>query len=728
MPDNEAAKDTGSPEEKLLRQVREDFAYCRSYWRENYDEAAKDMDCMAGIPPKEFSDDRSGRPCIWPDETSQYIKQANNNLRQNKRGIRVSARSEDATDKDAEHRQAYIRGIEYASKAQSVYSTVFESCTECGFGFARIKLVVTGPKGEQEPRICRIPNWATVYPDPDAIEADFSDSNIYFVLDRMRESVFQRKFKNAKKQSFTAEDRQVAPDWLQGDSIVVAEYWVREEVEAEDGEKTYEVRQYLVNGVEFLHSADTDDEKDKDGIPCRKWIGSRIPIPAMIGEEIYVKEGGQSKRRIISMIRRGRTAQQMMAYIASQEQEEFSQAPRAPYQGWKGTFDSEQHKNLHKDPRAYVEFTLPLDWPEGWGPPPMPTRNQYAPNIQAYEIAYERWRRSHQAAIAGNPLPTDAQKINDKSGVALEKIQDAGAVGAFHFTDNFVRFLTNTGLQLNELITKLAELDSLPKQVLGRNKKDEDVRIKVATKGSAPMKGSVPPESSEHLPEADVFFAHRGQFEVSVGDGPNYESEREAGSAFADKMWEVAAQLGLPPQITMKLLALATRLKNVGALGDEIAELLSPPDQNNLPPQAQAMIGQLKGQLQQAMAEVQQLRLEKLGKVVEMQGRSALADKDFAARMSEADKDRETKLAVAEITTKAQSISERVSAVEDLMKQFHSQAHELSMAIQQHQQAKEIAAQNAATQSQAQASDQAQQAAMTAQTQPQEQPDTEATA
>src|SRR5579863_2839871 len=156
-------------EEKILKQGREDFKYCQSYWRENYDEAAKDMDCMAGIPPKEFSEDRAGRPCIWPDETSQYIKQANNSLRQNKRSINVSPRSEDATDKDAEHRQAYMRGIEYASKAQSIYSTVFESCTECGFGFARIALVITGPKGEQEPRIKRIPNWSTVYPDPDAM-------------------------------------------------------------------------------------------------------------------------------------------------------------------------------------------------------------------------------------------------------------------------------------------------------------------------------------------------------------------------------------------------------------------------------------------------------------------------------------------------------------------------------------------------------------------------------
>ena len=41
MPDKDLEKQVGNEDEKLLKQAREDFAYCRSYWRENYDEAAK---------------------------------------------------------------------------------------------------------------------------------------------------------------------------------------------------------------------------------------------------------------------------------------------------------------------------------------------------------------------------------------------------------------------------------------------------------------------------------------------------------------------------------------------------------------------------------------------------------------------------------------------------------------------------------------------------------------
>ena len=115
-----------------------------------------------------------------------------------------------------------------------------------------------------------------------------------------------------------------------------------------------------------------------------------------------------------------------------------------------------------------------------------------------------------------------------------------------HITDNLVGGIANTGRQVNELITKLAKLDSLPKQLLGRDQKDEDRTLHVM-----PQSETMPdrPASSEHLDEADVFFAHRGQFEVTVSDGPNYQSQREEASAFSDTLLQTLPSMGLPPQI-----------------------------------------------------------------------------------------------------------------------------------------------------------------------------------
>lgn len=650
-------------DEELLKELREDFAYAQSYWRENYDEAEKDMDCVLCIPPEDFKNDRAGRPCLWPDEVSQYVNQTNNNLRQTKRAIKVSPRSEDAKDVDAEHRQAYIQGIEYASKAQSIYATAFESCVECGFGYWRVQLVVTGPDGEQEPRIRRIPNWATVFPDPDAQESDFSDSNMYFVTDTMRRSTFARRYPKAKKRSFEGADVERAPGWLDRDNITVAEWWKREERIGEDGVKHYTVTQRITNGLEILEE--------------HEWIGSWIPIIGCFGLEKYKRAGGTSKRMFLSLVRRARGSQQMLAYIASQEAEEFGMAPRAPLQGYKGQFDSQLHMHLNKVPTAYVEFMLPTDWEPQWGPPPLPTRPQFIPNAQAYEVAFERWRRSIQASMGVMPLPTSAQRQNEKSGIALTKIQSQESIGSFHFTDNFVRALTNTGIQVNELITELAKLDSLPKQVLGLDQKGQDRTLHIAAQSGAEgignsEQGTGQAADSQHLPEADLFFAHRGEFEVAISDGPSDLSQRDEVSEFVDTLLQTLPSLGLPPQLMQQIIAIAIRLKNVGTYGDEIADLLAPPNAQDIPPQARALLSQVQSQLQMAMQEVQQLKLEKLGKVTEIQGKMALADQD-----------NETKVLIAEISTKAQNLQERMAAWEDMMAQFHAQAHDQGMATQQ---------------------------------------------
>ena len=678
-------------DEALLKECREDFMYAKSYWQENYDESKKDMDAVLCIPPESFRNDRAGRPCLWPDELSQYINQTNNNLRQTKRAIKVSPRNEEAKDQDAEHRQAYIQGIEYASKAQSIYATAFESTVECGFGFWRVNLLVTGPKGEQEPRIRRIPNWSTVLPDPDAKEADFSDAMLYFVTDSMRQTVFARRYPKAKKRSFEGADIQLAPGWFNGENITVAEWWKRREItgaewrkraaelgygapeegagegketDEADGIKHWAVTQRITNGLEILET--------------HEWIGSWIPIIGCFGLEKYKSDGNTAKRLFLSLIRRARDSQQMLAYIASQEAEEFGMAPRAPLMGFKGMFDPDKHKFIHKQPMAYIEVNVPDDWNPQWGPPPIPTRPQFQPNAQAYESAFQQWRMSIQAAVGVTPLPTAAQRATEKSGIALQRIQSQESMGSFHFTDNFVRALTNTGIQINELITELAKLDSLPQTVLGKDQKGADIQMKIAQQPAAPGSGEAAGEGapadadSQQLPEEKLFFAHRGEFEVAISDGPSEMSQRDEVSDFVDTLLTSLPQLQIPPPLLQQIVAIAIRLKNIGTYGDEIADLLAPPQGQEVPPQARAMVLQLQGQLKAAQAEIQQLSLEKMAKITEFQGKMALADKQ-----------QETQMLVAEITTRAQNLNERMSAFEDMMKQWHSQAHDLALQMQQ---------------------------------------------
>ena len=298
---------TESPTEQLLKDIREDFAYFRDYWRENYEEAKTDLRFVSGDPweqdeRREREDNK--RPVVCPDELDQYLNQAINNLRQNQLAIKVEPAGEQAKDEDAERRSDIIRGIEYQSNAQSAYSNAYSSAINCGFGYFRITTKIVSKEKEVNPVIKIIPNPLSVYLDPNAKELDFSDQKRCFVLDLMRKSDFERKYPKAQSKGFTAQDfaSADASAWFDGKAVVVAEYWRVDDYDP-DTQEGGKVTQYITNGVEILEKHD--------------WPGKWIPIIPVLGKELYVPSGGDVKRMFYSMIRKARGAQMMMAYIAS---------------------------------------------------------------------------------------------------------------------------------------------------------------------------------------------------------------------------------------------------------------------------------------------------------------------------------------------------------------------------------------------------------------------------
>lgn len=676
--DNEAR---GGQDDELLREIREDYTYFRDFWRDNHEEAKTDLRFIAGDPwdtdaRRERED--NNRPVLSPDELSQYQNATINNLRQNKRAIKVNPEGSGATDKDAERRGSIIRGIEYKSNAQSAYTNAFENEINCGMGFFRITTKIISKDNEVEPRIRQIDNPLSVLLDPNAKEADFSDQKRCFVIDIMRQRDFIKKYPAAQKRSFAADEISAAPDWFQAENILVAEYWrIDNYDENGDGGK---VTQYITNGLEILEKTD--------------WPGSWIPIIAAMGKKVYRPVGSEMKLYYYSQIRLARGPQMMLAYIASQEAEEFGMAPRAPFVGYVGQFetDADAWTTANKVPRSFLQVDPMVDGASGQVLP-LPSRPQFTPNAQAYEISKESWRRAVQASMGITPLPTAAQRQNEKSGVALDKIQSQQAVGSFHFTDNFDRAIENAGRQLNELITKVMDT---PRQVGVRQPDDSHDMMHVVPKGN-PMPQSEP--GQQPIGPDDVFDPQKGEFGVTISTGMSYQSQREEASAFVDLLIQELGNLPIPPQAKATLLARAISLKDIGPIGDEIAKIIDPQgDGEPVPPQAQQMIAQLQEQLKALNAAcqhyeqvIQQMQMKQDAKVV-----------DNEAKMSIEKMKIEAQLAVAEISTKAQNLNERLAFVEDLAKQFHAQAHDVAMqaqGAQQNQDTQQQAADNQSAQS-----------------------------
>lgn len=736
--------ESSSSKEGLLVQIREDYKFCLDYWSYNREQSADDMRYVVNKPwTQDEIQARAGRPCLAPDEISQYLKQCTNNYRQNKREGKVIPRGDGASDQDAERREAIIRGIQYQSNAQAAHTTAFEAAVEVAMGYWGLttRRIPNGNGFDVEPRIRRIPNPFTVLLDPEAREADFSDQNICFVTDLYRKAAFQSKFPNAKKTSFTVEDEKMAPDWFKGDQIVVAEAWRRRlkssrkrlkvkgaagdtlvyEDELRDGDKPdvldertenkYEVIQYITNGVEIIDKV--------------VWPGSWIPVIPVVGEEKYEQEsGGQSKRVFMSLTRRMKVPQKMLCFIASQEAEEFSMAPRSPLLLWEGqeSADKKALDNLNTSPRPYVRLKRNVD---GQGQDDLPGggRLPFEPNAQAYEISRESWRRSIQAAAGITPLPTAAQRQNEKSGIALEKIQDQEAIGSFHFTDNMDRALENETRQLNELITLV--MDS-PREVSVRNADETHSTLRVGAaehmqshlmrladeekvRGDAPM-----PEGG-----IDYLITDRGEWDVTVSTGPDYQSQRDEAGAFADHIIEVAPSLGLPPQVMAKLVALAIKMKDVGHVGDEMADIIDPKDQSGAQlQQAQAQLAQMQQSAQEMQAEIQKLQLEKAGKVIDNEYKGHFKQMELSMDQKIAQLNADLKAYIANVQTKAQDVSERRQLFQETQVENHHAAHEVALQKDQQGHEKDMAATAAQNAQLTQASDQVHQQTMASQQEP----------
>jgi hypothetical protein len=702
-----ARSSVGTGDEKLLKEIRDTFDYFVTRWSDTRSEAKKDMKFVAGDPwepsEKRARQDGEGnwvRPCLVMDELSQYLNQVINNVRQNKRTGKVIPEGAGANDKTAENLENIIRGIEYGSKAQAAYITGLENQIQRSYGAWEICTEYesnenAGPRSfNQVLCVKRIANPDTVYPDPDAKEADFSDMMKCFKVTSISHDSFKAKYPDAEIRDFDSEHMEAAPRWIKLKEIQVGEYWKikikpRTLVLVDGGaegptthwkdelpknfngailkERKCEQRQvcqYITNGIEIL---------EENELP-----GNYIRIVIVIGKELWIDDGTGSKRVLLSLIRLARDPQMLYNYMRTAAAEVVGMTPKTPYLGVVGQFSTETDwQNIHKIPVAYAEYNAKTE-NTGEQILPPPQRLPYEPQIQPLEIGAEAARRAIQAAMGITALPTAAQRQSEKSGVALERIQTQQSIGSYHFIDNYDRSLEHTWRMLAELVPIYYDT---ARDVPVRNKKEEHATLRI----NDPQYMNPKTNQVEHNL---VSGEGAGDHDVTISTGPSYDSQREEAAAYADTLANIP---GVFPQIG----DLLTKLRNLGPIGDEIAERLTPPQyqskdgQPPIPPQAMQVIQQGAAKLQAAETFIQQLQTELAKLQKEKDGK--VVDNEYNLKVVKANN--ETKIAIAEISTKAQNTLERARMAMEAWLDAHGAAHEAGLQATEHAHEKDLASQ-----------------------------------
>jgi hypothetical protein len=701
----------GQSDASLLEEIRDRFDYATDEWREIRDQARIDMRYIGGDawdPKDRAVREEAGRPCLNTDELEQHVNQLINDIRQNKRAIKVTPVGNGATSDTAELRASLIRQIEYRSNAQQVYTTMFENAVQRSYGYLRITPKYVSDEGfDQELRLEPVPNPDLVTPDPDFLKPDGADWKYLFYGERWPVAEFKKAFPHAEVRDFASAHHDLARNWVAADlrSVLVAEYWKVETRKRQlillkptdaQGQPTpvyadelkglppsdqilkmravddSTVCQYLSNGLEILR---------KTGEPKFVWPGKSIPFVACYGKVLYLDDGQGTKRRIHSMIRKARDPQMLYSYIQTCKAETVGAVPRNSWIGYKGQFrgTEEQWQKANHVPVAYLEANAVTD-DTGANVLPLPQRQPWDPPLQNLDIIGESARRAIQASIGSNPLPTQAQRRNEKSGVALRQIEDSAQKGSYHFVDHFEDAVTRTGAILDELIPHYYDTA-------------RDVTVRKPNDDAEVARVNDPEAPDGHKSLTD------GDHDVTISTGPSYASEREEASQFATDLVgnpQLAQVIG--PQKMTKLIALAIKLKAVGPTGDAMADVIDPPQQTDPAQQAQQaqQIAQenqeLKAHLQQAtqIIQTEQVKQQATIEKAKIDGQASI----HLQRMKDA-----TSITVAKINALTKGVvSANEAAIEAIALDHQAtqnaldRAHDAGMAAEGHQQGLEAGA------------------------------------
>jgi len=585
------------------------------------------------------------RPCLTINKLKAFIRQVVNDARQNKPSIKVHPVDDFADPKTAEIINGLIRNIEYTSNADVAYDTGVEASVSGGFGYWRVTLdYAYDDTFDLDLKIERVANQFSVYGDPASMAADSSDWNVAFVVNRMTKDDFKRQYKGKKNTDgeaacvdFDSDAWSYDQNWYDGEFVMVGEWWKREEVErtimrSTDGRVYYQDEIEADEDLQLLSETGAlQFDTGPDGQPMSRvvrsykvtqtimsgadvlevndWPGRYIPIVPVYGDEIIL----EGKRYFRSLINPAVDAQQMFNFWRSASTEMVALAPKVPFLGRKGTFDSDNDRwqTANTQSHAYLEYDTE-----------QPTRQPLDVGPAAGALQEALNASDDMKAITGLYDASLGARSNETSGKAIMARQREGDVATFHFIDNLSRAIRHTGCILIDLIPKVYNTARIVR-VIGEDGSQETQAVNQPTPVMDPQTGqpmqqpAVDPNTGQPMtddagnPMMEAVMAMHdltvGKYDLIVSSGPSFTSRREEA---AYQMTEFVR--AFPPSAPVLASAIAKNSDWPGA--EEVAEkleALNPAAQQQIPPELQQALEQLQQANQQLLQQLAAMKEDK---------------------------------------------------------------------------------------------------------------------
>jgi len=681
-PEKEKADDIALKE--FLHLAGERFRLAAEAEAENRKDALDDLKFLSG---KQWdssirnSRELDGRPCLTMNHLPQFVRQVTNEQRQQRPSVQVNPIGDNSDTDTAEIFQGMIRHIEVNSDAEIAYDTAFEQCVIHGFGYWRIvKEYVDDGSDEQELRVKKVKNPFNVYFDPSSVEPCYEDARFCFVIEDIPRAEYKVRFPQSDEASLT-EFVSVGDnfaDWVSRETIRVAEYWYVEETKktvarlntGEMVEKTddlnpasirnerdmihREVKCSIINAVERLEDYD--------------WEGRWIPIIPCLGDDYDI----DGKRFLAGLVRHAKDPQRMYNYWVSSATEMIALAPRAPYIGAEGQFEGHEAE-WQKANVKNISFLQYKQVDAGGKLAPAPARQQYEPPIQSINLMVHQADNDLKATI-GIYDASLGQKGPDQSGKAILARQRQSEVSTMNFSDNLARSIRHSGRVKIDLIPYVYDTPRIQRVV------NPDATVnQVGIYNSQNSQGVDPQQIQNQLIAKGVkkvFDIGVGRYDISVSVGPSYQSKRQ--EAVVSQMEFIKAYPQAGPLIA-DIVAGNSDWPGAKEIQGRLKKMLPAPLQDD-GDDPEVQVTKLQQQLHQAITQ-HDLAIKSMQDMHQVIQSKQI---ETNSKLQIAEMDNRTKLAVAEITAKAQDDLTRRKFEFEQWKMLNGFAHDVGMETMSH--------------------------------------------
>lgn len=640
----------------------------------------------ASIKSSRENDPNGSRPCLVVDKTNQYVRQIVNDIRQHRPAMKVRAVNDQGDEDVAEVLQGLTRHIEDASRADIAYDWAVESAVRCGLGWFRVITEYDGENSfDQNITIKRVVDVNSVAIDTNSTEPDGSDMRWAFVTDSMSLDEFESAFPDASPIDF---DTDKGLQWFGEKRITIAEYFWLEPKPVTilflEGGAVKDKEQYDKDGDTtpiLKQRKSTRDQccwmkmNGKEILEQKEFPSRYIPIFPVIGNEGFV----DGKRVLSGVVRAAKDSQRLYNYVRSAFTESVALAPKAPFiaaagqieefEEW-GTANSTNHAVLRYKPTSISGLQVP---------PPMRQAMPGVPAGLAQDM--EICERDIQSTM-GMHEASKGENGSERSGIAIQSLQQKGDVSSFHYRDNLGRTIQHLGRVVVGMIPRVYDSQRVLRTI-GEDGMHDYAKV------DPEQPEAVTEQHDERGAVTQIFNLGVGTYDVTVTVGPSYSTKRQEFAAMMGEMFSRDPQL---MQMAGDLYFRSIDMPYSDQIADRLKKMLPPQLQDKpegapeIPPEAQQQMAQMNNALHQSEQHMQALEQELSQMQADIKGK--VTEGQFKLEEARMRAEAEAARAMADIEiAKVNAVDpQRLNDAESMLYQLMQQMNQQSFSAQQQMQ------------------------------------------